>query len=86
MSRRTPILICLAVLLLALGAALALTVPWTPLGGADLSGDPLRDFTSEQLAREVAFHEAIRPTSYASLLLGLGVTVALGLTRAGAAS
>jgi STE24 endopeptidase len=83
-SRRTPILLCLAGLLLGLAVALALTVPWTPLGGAELSGDPLRDFTSEQLAREVAFHDAIRPTSYASLLLSLGVTVALGLTRAGA--
>lgn len=83
MSRRAPILLCLAVLLLALGAALASTVPWIALDGADLSGDPLRDFTPEQLAREVAFHEAIRPSSYAALLLGLGAAVALGLTRAG---
>lgn len=84
MTRRTPVLITLAVLLLALGVALAVVVPWTPLAGADLAGDPLRDFTPEQLAREVAFHDAIRPWSYASLFLGLAVTVALALTRVGA--
>ena len=84
MSRRTPVLITLAVLLLALGVALALAVPWTTLAGADLAGDPLRDFTSGQLAREVAFHDAVRPWSYASLVLGLAVAIGLGLTRLGA--
>lgn len=84
MSRRTPILITLAVLLLALGVALAVVVPWTPLPGADLQGAPRRDFTSGQLAREVAFHDAIRPWSYASLVLGLAVAIGLGLTRLGA--
>lgn len=81
---RAPVLVSLGVLLLALGIAAGLTVPWTPLPGAELSGEPLRDFTQEQLAREVAFHSAIRPWSYASLLLGLAVAVGLGLTRAGA--
>jgi STE24 endopeptidase len=81
--RRLPVLASLAVLLLALGIALAVAVPWTPLPGADLTGDPLRDFTAEQLAREVAFHDAVRPWSYASLLTGLVVAVLLGLTRAG---
>lgn len=83
MSRRAP-LVALVVLLLALGVALAAVVPWTPLPGADLTGDPLRDFTPEQLAREVAFHEAVRPSSYAALVLGLVVAGGLGLTRAGA--
>jgi STE24 endopeptidase len=81
--RRLPVLASLAVLLLALGIALAVAVPWTPLPGADLTGDPLRDFTPDQLAREVAFHDAVRPWSYASLLTGLVVAVLLGLTRAG---
>jgi STE24 endopeptidase len=81
--RRLPVLASLAVLLLALGIALAVAVPWTPLPGADLTGDPLRDFTAEQLAREVAFHDAVRPWSYASLLTGLVVAALLGLTRAG---
>jgi STE24 endopeptidase len=81
-TRRAP-LVALAALLLLLGAALALAVPWTPLPGAHLQGEPLRDFTEQQLAREVAFHEAIRPSSYGSLVLGLAVAVALGLTRTG---
>lgn len=82
MSRRAP-LAALVVLLLLLGAALAVTVPWTPLPGADLRGEPLRDFTAQQLAREVAFHEAVRPSSYGSLVLGLVVAAALGLTCVG---
>jgi STE24 endopeptidase len=83
-SGRTPLLVWLAVLLVALGVALAVTVPWTPLPGADLQPDPLRDFTPEQLAREVAFHDAVRPPGYAGLVLGLLVAVLLGLTRLGA--
>lgn len=82
MSRRAP-LVALALLLVALGVALAVAVPWDPLPGADLSGDPLADFTPAQLAREVAFHDALRPASYSSLALGIGLTVALGLTRTG---
>ena len=84
MTRRTPAVLVLALLLVALGVALAVAVPWDPLPGADLDGDPSRDFTAEQIAREVAFHRAVRPWSYGSLVLGLLVAVALGLTRAGA--
>lgn len=84
MIPRVPVLASLAVLLVALGVALALVVPWAPLPGADLQGDPLRDFTPGQIAREVAFHDAVRPWSYASLVLGLVVAAALGLTRVGA--
>jgi STE24 endopeptidase len=82
-SRRAP-LVVLALLLLALAVALALAVPWTPLPGADLQPDASRDFTAAQLAREVAFHDALRPTSYASLALGLVVVSVLGVTRLGA--
>jgi len=82
-SRRAP-LVTLIVLLLLLGAALAVAVPWTPLPGADLQGEPLRDFSEQQLSREVAFHDAVRPSSYGSLVLGLVIAAALGLTRAGA--
>lgn len=75
----------LVVLLLGLGAVLALTVPWSPLPGADLSASGLpAGFTPEQIAREVAFHQALRPASYASLALGLVVAAGLGLTRLGA--
>jgi STE24 endopeptidase len=82
-SRRAPA-VTLVVLLIALAVALALVVPWTPLPGADLRPDPLSDFTPDEIAREEAFHAALRPTSYAALLVGLAVSVALGLTRAGA--
>ena len=87
MSERLPIprvALCFALLLAALAVALALTVPWTVLPGADLQTDALADFTPEQLAREVAFHEALRPTSYAALAVGFAVAALLGLTRAGA--
>lgn len=78
--------IALAVLGTALVAALAVTTPWQPLPGADggATPAPARDFTSEQLAREDAFHRALRPGSYASLAVGLAVTLALGLTPWGA--
>ena len=82
MSRRAP-LVVLALLLLALAVALVVAVPWTPLPGADLQPDPARDFTAAQIAREVAFHDALRPTSYASLVLGLVVVSVLGLTSLG---
>jgi len=86
-NERLPIprvALCLALLLAALAVALALTVPWTVLPGADLQTDALADFSPEQLAREVAFHEALRPTSYAALAVGFAVAALLGLTRAGA--
>ena len=83
MSRRAPAAVLL-VLLAAIAVALVVLVPWTPLPGADLQPDVARDFTPEQVAREVAFHDALRPTSYASLVLGLVVALLLGLTRAGA--
>jgi hypothetical protein len=84
-SRRPP-LVLLALLLVGLAVALALAVPWTPLPGADLQPDASLDFTAEQIAREVAFHDALRPTSYASLALGLVVVSVLGVTRLGAPS
>ena len=82
MSRR-PVVLALAGLLLALGVALALTVPWTPLPGAELAPDAALDFTAEQRAREVAFHDAVRPWSYGRLALGVALSLSLGLTRTG---
>lgn len=84
MTRRLPVALALVLLLAALGVALAATVPWTVLPGAAPQPEALRDFTSAQLAREVAFHEALRPAAYANLVLGLALTALLGLTRAGA--
>ena len=83
MSRRGPA-VALLVLLVALAVAVVLVVPWTPLAGADLQPDASRDFTAEQIAREVAFHDALRPTAYAALAVGIVTALLLGLTRAGA--
>jgi len=82
-SRRVPAAVLL-VLLAALAVAVAVVVPWTPLPGADLQPEASRDFTAAQVAREVAFHDAVRPPSYGALALGIVVALLLGLTRAGA--
>ena len=86
MSARTAALVGFLVLGAAVAALLALTTPWHPLGAnaPRIAADPARDFTPEQVAREVAFHNALRPAGYAALALGLAVAAFLGLTRAGA--
>lgn len=72
------------VLLAGLVVAVLLMVPLDVLPGSEPVVDVPRDFTAEQVAREVAFHDALRPWSYASLALGLVVALALGLTPLGA--
>ena len=67
-------------LLVVLGVALAVLVPWTTLPDGSASAD----FTPTQIAREVAFHDAVRPGSYASLGVGLLLLAVLGLTPLGA--
>ncbi|MCU1692630.1 MAG: Zn-dependent protease with chaperone function [Frankiales bacterium] len=83
MRRAAPALAA-AVLLGATVVLALLLLPWHPLPGARSGVDVLRDFTPAQLAREEAFHRALRPWSYASLAVGLVVAGLLGLTRAGA--
>ncbi len=76
----------LLLLALLLGAALTvvlLTVPFPVLSGAHPTVDVLRDFTPAQLAREEAFHRAVRPPAYSSLAVSLVVAGVLGLTRLG---
>ncbi len=80
---RKAVVLTLLVLLGALGVALAVTVPWTVLAGADLHGSVGRDFTAADVGREVAFHNEVRPPAYASLLLGLLVSGVLGQTPLG---
>ena len=82
--RRGPVAVALAVLLVALGVALAVAVPWTTLPGADPVVDVPRDFTAAEMAREQAYHRLVRPPAYGSLLLGLAVAAVLGLTPLGA--
>lgn len=73
----------LGALVAALVAALALLVP-PDLLPASVPGAQAAGFTPEQVAREVAFHNALRPQGYASLLIGLGLAAVLGLSPLGA--
>jgi STE24 endopeptidase len=66
---------------------LAVWTPWTTLplhGVAGVRPDPSRDFTTGQLARENAYHAAVRPPAYLSFALGIVVAIVLGLTPLGA--
>ncbi len=78
--RLLALLACLA----ALVTTVLLTVPFPVLSGAMPDVDVLRDFSVAELARENAFHEAIRPPAYLSLVVGLLVAGVLGLTGLGA--
>ena len=82
MSRRAPALAAV-VLLLVLGALALLLVPFDVLPGAHPVVDVARDFTPVEMAREQAFHRAVRPSVYAALGLGLVVAAVLGLTPLG---
>jgi STE24 endopeptidase len=77
--------------LVVLGATLLVVLvagtPWDTLAqppGGPVAVDPARDFTAAQLAREDAFHRAVRPPAYAGLALPLLVVLGLGLTSGGA--
>jgi STE24 endopeptidase len=86
-SSRTALLATIVVLGLGLLAAVALLIPWRPLplhGLAPTLVDAHRDFSAAEIAREEAFHAAVRPPAYVSLGVGLLVAVVLGLTTAGA--
>ncbi|RZU52881.1 STE24 endopeptidase [Krasilnikovia cinnamomea] len=75
----------LAVLVVAVVVAAAVTVPWhrPPAPRAD-QVDALRDFPAEQVARSRAFHAELRPATYGALVLGLVAALVLGLTPLGA--
>lgn len=83
---RGAALVAFLVLGAALVALLALTTPWHPLGAnaPHVATDPGRDFTAEQVAREVAFHNALRPSVYAAMAVALVAAGVLGLTGLGA--
>lgn len=85
MSSRGALVAAAAVLGVALVLAVAVLTPWRPLGGAPVGpAEPLRDFTAAQLAREDAFHAAVRPPAYVSLGLSLLVALVLGFSPWGA--
>jgi STE24 endopeptidase len=81
---RLPAGVTFVLLLLSLATALYVVIPWTPLPGAEIVPDAARDFTAEEQAREVAFHDRIRPPAYTALGLSLLVSAVLGLTPLGA--
>lgn len=85
---RTPALVALLVLGAALVAVIAVTTPWQPLPttavGQRVAADAERDFSSTEIAREVAYRGRVRPPVYAGIVVGLLVAGVLALTPAGA--
>src|SRR5262245_28303470 len=84
---RTAALVVLALLVVALVVIAAVGVPWRtlpPVPGGRTQVDPTADFTAAEIAKEDAFHRAVRPPAYLSLLIGLAITLLLGLTPWGA--
>ena len=75
-------------LLAAFVVVVIVTTPWHPLPGPVPGGhvrpDAARDFTVAQIARESAYHSAVRPWSLTSLVPWLLVAVVLGFTPLGA--
>lgn len=86
MSPRAVALAALLVLGGVLVGVLVVTTPWRPLGsGVPVDRpDPRRDFTAAEIAREVDFHDGIRPPGLTGFAAGLVVAGALGLTPLGA--
>ncbi|AEV82559.1 peptidase [Actinoplanes sp. SE50] len=85
MTPRMWALVSFGVLLVALVLVAALTVPWhrAPAPRADQVA-ALGRFPAEQVARARQFRAELRPGTYGSMLLGLVVALALGLTPLGA--
>src|SRR4051794_18219524 len=77
--------LALAALAVAIAVVAAVRVPWStpPAPRADQLA-ALRELPADAVARGRAFHAALRPGSYASMLLGLLVALVLGLTPLGA--
>jgi len=87
MSSRSALVLTFFVLAFALLVVVLVWTPWTTLplhGAAAVRAVPSRDFTAAQLAKENAYHAAVRPPAYLSLALGLVVAIVLGLTPLGA--
>ena len=87
MSSRSALVLTFFVLAIALLVVVLVWTPWTTLplhGAAAVRAVPSRDFTAAQLAKENAYHAAVRPPAYLSLALGLVVAIVLGLTPLGA--
>ena len=88
MTGRAAATVALVVLGIALVAVVALTTPWSPqpyaVPGGRVAPAATTDFTPAQIARENAFHRAVRPPAYAGMALGLLAAAVLGLSPYGA--
>ena len=85
-SRRAALLAAV-VLGAVLVVVLVVVTPWTllpGLAGGRTAADPSSVLPPDVLARAEAYAGALRPASLTSLLLGLAVAAALGLTPLGA--
>jgi len=85
-SRRAPA-IAFAVLALALVLVVGFTTPWHPVGrppGGRVRSDIGADFDAAYLHKENAYHHQLWPAVLGGLAATLLVTLALGLTPAGA--
>jgi STE24 endopeptidase len=85
MTTRGWAAVVLAVLLVAVVVFAAVTIPWhrAPAPRADQLAS-LGTLPRDQVARARAFHAALRPGSYGSMVIGLIGAVLLGLTPLGA--
>ena len=87
MSSRTALVVTTVALAVALAVAVALLIPWRPLPLHGVSPSPVdaaRDFSAAQIAREDAFHAAVRPPAYVSMLVAFLIAAVLGFTPLGA--
>jgi Zn-dependent protease with chaperone function len=86
-SARRWALIVAVILGVSLVAVIVVTTPWRTLGpvpGGPVAVDPARDFTAAEIAREDAYHSAVRPPAYAALAVSFALALLLGLTPLGA--
>ncbi|GIF68162.1 peptidase M48 [Asanoa ishikariensis] len=85
MTPRVWAVVAFCVLAVALAVTVLVLVPWhrPPAPRADQVA-ALRSLPADQVAAGKAFHSALRPAGYGSLLLGLAVALVLGLTPLGA--
>jgi STE24 endopeptidase len=85
MTPRNWAVVALAVLVVLLAVVAAVAIPWhrPPAPRAD-QVDALGGLPAEQVARARAFRSELRRGSYASMLIGLGCALVLGLTPLGA--
>ncbi|SNT52374.1 STE24 endopeptidase [Asanoa hainanensis] len=85
MTPRWWAVVAFCVLAVALAVTVVVLVPWhrPPAPRADQVA-ALRSLPAEQVAAGKAFRSALRPAGYGSLLIGLAVALALGLSPLGA--